>query len=192
MWNNIKDVKTFQILLTTTNPGLNRRLPSWPEVRMTRNAIIGASSRARPRRTWWRRTSGTAWGSRRCSGNSSGRSTVLIIRWERDQVLQWNVSFSWYCNAFISCILKFDPFVIRTSESESLIRAVTSKDFINVPKLTNWQGSFVQLLRSFCRACRCFKFSWWENAIDVNFIYSEILHWKDSCWIDISGGRVAG
>ena len=90
----------------------------------------------------------------------------------------------------ISYILKFDPFVIRTSRSESLIRAVTSKDFINVPKLTSWQGSFIQLLRSLCRAtraCRCFKFSWWENAIDVNFIYSEILHWKDSCWIDISG-----
>ena len=87
-------------------------------------------------------------------------------------------------------IWKFDPFVIRTSRSESLIRAVTSKDFINVPKLTSWQGSFIQLLRSLCRAtraCRCFKFSWWENAIDVNFIYSEILHWKDSCWIDISG-----
>ena len=102
--------------------------------------------------------------------------------------------FPWYCIAFtdiqISYILKFDPFVIRTSRSESLIRAVTSKDFINVPKLTNWQGSFIQLLRSLCRAtraCRCFKFSWWENAIDVNFIYSEILHWKDSCWIDISG-----
>ena len=88
----------------------------------------------------------------------------------------------------LSWLLKFDPFVIRTSESESLIRAVTSKDFINVPKLTNWQGSFIQLLRSLCSAWRCFKCSWWENAIDVNFIYSEILHWKDSCWIDISGG----
>ena len=156
---------------------------------MTRNAITGASSRARPRRTWWRRTSGTVWGSRRCSGNSRGRSTVLIIRWERES--QWNGIFPDIAShLLISYILKFDPFVIRTSRSESLIRAVTSKDFINVPKLTSWQGSFIQLLRSLCRAtraCRCFKFSWWENAIDVNFIYSEILHWKDSCWIDISG-----
>ena len=47
---------------------------------MTPNAITPASTTEITRRTWWRRTSRTVSGCRRCSGDCRDRSTVRTTR----------------------------------------------------------------------------------------------------------------